>query len=133
MLGLGLTTEQIIEILSAYAAPQSEVAAVADTPGWAVLGAFEMPITADEIVLSVVGSVSDASLTMRVRLFCITPTFVGEVSGSIATITSTTDVQVNSGSFELTGGRLYQFQAEVTGDDGDEFFGVVESAAVSNA
>jgi hypothetical protein len=133
MLGLGLTTEQIIEILSAYSAAESTVPAVPASPGWRVVGAFPMPITASGIVLSAVGSVSDDSLTMRLRLFCITPGAVAEVAGSRVTITSTTDTQASSGTFALVGGRVYQFQAEVTGDTGSHFFGVVESAFISNA
>jgi hypothetical protein len=130
MLGFALTTEQIIEILSAYSAPSQEIEAVAATPGWHVIGALRMPVTFDGLQLTAIGSVSDASLTMRVRLYCITPGFVGPVSGASLTIASTTDVSAESGLFDLVGQRLYQFQAEVTGDVGDGLFGVIESASL---
>lgn len=127
MQGLALTTEQIVEILSAYAAPAQTIEAVAATPGWTVIGAFSMPVTFD-IQLAAIGSVSDAALTLRVRLYCVTPGFVGAVGGASLLITSTTDVRAESGVFTLTGGRVYQFQAECTGAAGDGLFGVVQSA-----
>lgn len=131
MLGLGLTTEQIVEILSAYSAADEEIMAVTATPGWNVVGGFTMPVTAT-VLLDVMGSVSDAALTMHARLYCVTPGHVGEVTGSTATIASTTDVRALSGEFELAGARAYQFQVEVTGGAGDNFFGVIRAATLTN-
>lgn len=126
--GLALTTQQVIEILSLYSAAQQSIVAVAVAPGWNVIGAFPMPTDAD-IRLDVIGSVSDASLTMTTRMYCVSPGFVGPVSGSSVQIASTTDVEVFSGVFTLQGGRLYQVQVEVVGAAGDDFFGLVRRAA----
>lgn len=132
MQGLALTQEQIIEILSVYATAEQYIDAVAATPGWYVIGAFTMPASA-EILVDVLGSVSHASLALKVRLYDITPGSVGEVSGSTAQITSLTDVQAYSGRIELTGKHVYQFQAEVTGAAGPAYFGVVRRATLVGA
>lgn len=126
--GLALTTEQVIEILSLYATSQQPILAVAADPGWNVIGAFPMPTTAD-IRLDVIGSVSDPSLTMIARLYCVTPGFVGEVSGSRVQLTSMIDVEVFSSQFTLPGNMLYQVQVEVVGNAGDSYFGYVRRAA----
>jgi hypothetical protein len=125
---LALTTQQVIEILSLYATSQEPILAVAVDPGWTVIGGFPMPTTAD-IRLDAFGSVSDPSLTMIVRLYCVTPGFVGEVSGSRVILTSTIDDQAFSSQFTLPGSMLYQVQAEVVGNAGDSYFGYVRRAA----
>ena len=131
MQGLALTTEQIIEILSVYATAERIIDAVAATPGWHVIGAFSMPASAD-VLVDAMGSVSDdASLTLRVRLFDITPGSVGPVSGSLASTTSETDVKFTSGVITLTGGHLYQFQAEVTGGASSSLYGAVRRATLA--
>ena len=126
--GLALTKEETIEILSLYATSQQPVLAVAADPGWNVIGSFPIPTTAD-IRLDVTASVSDPSLTLIVRMYCVTPGFTGEVSGSRVQLNSTIDAEVFSAQFTLTGGRLYQVQAEVTGNAGDNYFGYVRRAA----
>lgn len=128
MQGLALTQEQIIEILSVYGTAPFEIEAVATTPGWTVIGAFTMPATTD-LRIQALGSVSDASLVLRVRLYCITPGGVGVVSGSTVQLNSVTDIDAFSGVFSLPGGRAYQFQAEVTGGAGSGLFGVVRRSA----
>ncbi len=130
MQGFALTQEQIIEILSVYATAERVIDAVAATPGWNVIGAFSMPATAD-LHIDVIGSVSDAALTLRVRLFDITPGSIGPVSGSEASTTSRTDVQFMGGAITLTGGRRYQFQAEVTGGASSSLYGVVRRATLA--
>jgi hypothetical protein len=130
MSGFALTQEQIIEILSVYATAEQYLDAVAATPGWYVIGGFTMPATAS-LRTDVLGSVSDASLTERVRLYCVTPGSVGVVSGSEASLNSLTDVRAFSGVISLTGGRVYQFQAEVTGNAGSAYFGVVRRATLA--
>lgn len=127
MQGLELTTEQIIEILSVYATAEQYIDAVAATPGWTVIGAFTMPATAD-VLVDVLGSVSNVALALRVRIYDITPGSVGAVSGSTAQLNSTTDTQAYSGVVSLVGGHKYQFQAEVTGLAGSAYFGVVRRA-----
>lgn len=126
--GLALTAQQTIDILSLYATSQEPVLAVATEPGWTVIGGFPMSTSAD-IRLDVTGSVSDVSLVLNTRLYCITPGFVGEVSGSRVQLTGLIDTQVLSGKFTLFGGRLYQVQAEVVGNAGGSYFGYVRRAA----
>lgn len=129
MQGFALTQEQIIEVLSVYATAEQYIDAVAATPGWTVIGGFTMPATAD-IRIDVLGSVSNASLTLRTRLYCVTPGAVGVVSGSEATLNTVADSDVQSGVFSLTAGRIYQFQTEVVGAAGAAFFGVVRRACL---
>lgn len=129
MKGFGLTYEQIIEVLSVYATAEQQIAAVAASPGWHVLGTFTMPASAP-LITDVFASVTDASLVCRVRLYDITPGSVGEVSGSRAETNATQDTQVFSGVITLTGGHIYQWQAEVVGASGDAFFGVVRRATL---
>jgi hypothetical protein len=129
MKGFGLTYEQIVEVLSVYATAEQQIAAVDDSPGWHVLGTFTMPASA-QLVTDVFASVTDSSLLCRVRLYDITPGFVGEVSGSRAETNATHDNQVWSGVITLEGGHIYQWQAEVVGDSGDGFFGVVRRATL---
>lgn len=130
MQGFALTQEQIIEILSVYATAERTIDAVAATPGWTVIGAFPMPATA-ALHLDAIGSVSDAALTLRIRLFDITPGSIGPVSGSEASTTSKTDVQFTGGSITLTGGHRYQFQAEVTGGASSSLYGAVRRATLA--
>lgn len=130
MQGFALTQEQIIEILSVYATAERVIDAVAATPGWNVIGAFLMPATAD-LHIDVIGSVSNAALTLRVRLFDITPGSIGPVSGSEASATATTDVPFTGGAIALTGGHRYQFQAEVTGGVSSSLYGVVRRATLA--
>jgi hypothetical protein len=129
MQGFALTTEQIYELLSVYATADQTIDAVAATPGWHVIGAFMMPATYG-VRVDALGSVSDAALTMRVRLFDITPGSLGPVSGSEASTTSRTDVRFYGGSIELMGGHTYQFQAEVTGGAGSSLYGAMRRATL---
>lgn len=129
MQGFELTTEQVIEVLSVYATAEQAIPAVTASPGWFVIGGFTMPAGAD-VRVDLLGSVTDAALTLRCRLYCVTEGFVGEVSGSTAQLSTTEDSQVFSGVFALTGGRSYQFQAEVTGDEGGDKHGSVRRATL---
>jgi len=128
---LALTKAETIEILSLYATANRPILAVAVEPGWEVIGAFPFPVTAD-IRLDVTGIVSDTSLTLTTRMYCVTDGFVGEVSGSRVLLSSTTDDQGYSSQFTLTGGRLYQIQSQVVGNAGDSYFGYVRRAAPSS-
>jgi hypothetical protein len=130
MQGFALTQEQIIEVLSVYATAEQQLDAVAATPGWYVIGAFTMPASAD-LRVDIMGSVSDVSLVQRVRLYCVTAGAVGAVSGSEATLNTLADSQAFSGVVTLTAGRIYQFQAEVTGATGSAYFGVVRRATLA--
>ena len=126
--GISLTLAQQIEVVSLYSSAAQSILAVATEPGWNVIGAFPMPTTAS-VRLDVLGSVSDTSLVMTTRLYCVTPGYLGEVSGSRAQLASIIDTEVFSGRFTLLGGRLYQVQAQVVGNAGDDYFGLVRRAA----
>lgn len=127
--GLALTKEETIEILSLYSSSAEQIGAVSAEPGWNCIGAFPMPVTAD-IRLDALGSVSDDSLTMTIRLFDVTEGSVGPVSGSEVRINSTMpDTQAFSGAFTLAGSHSYQVQCQVVGAVGDGFFGNVARVA----
>lgn len=127
--GIGLTASTQVEIIAAYSASHREILAVAATPGWYVVGAFQMTATA-KARLELIGSVSDASLVLRARLFDVA---LGEpVSGSTAQLSTVVDSRALSGMFSLAGPKLYQIQAEVTGGSGDDKFGVMKSASLVN-
>ena len=129
--GLALTKEETIEILSLYATSNRPILARAAEPGWEVLGTFPFPATAD-IRLDVTGVVSDDTLTLTTRVYCVTDGFVGEVSGSRVSLSSTIDVQGYSSQFTLVGGRLYQIQSQIIDNEGDDYFGYVRRAAPSS-
>jgi hypothetical protein len=127
--GLALTKEETIEILSLYATSNRPILAVAVEPGWEVIGSLgRFPATAD-IRLDVTGIVSDSSLVLTTRLYCVSPGFVGEVSGSRVALSSTVDDQAYSSRFTLTGGRVYQVQSQIVGNEGNDYFGYMRRAA----
>lgn len=127
--GLALSDAERIEIISMYATSARQVDAVAADPGWEVIGGFPMRASAD-VRLSVLGSVSDPSLTLTALLYCVSVGFEGEVSGSRAVLTGNTiDAEAFSARCTLSGGRLYQVWIEVTGASGLAFYGQVRRAA----
>ncbi len=126
MKGFGLTSRPTLEVLSAYSAPQQDIESVAATPGWHVIGAFPMPATA-ELRLELIGLVSGAGLTLRARFFDLTAG--APVAGSEASITATTDTLQLGPVVELTGGHLYQMQAECTGGGASDEVATVRAAA----
>lgn len=128
MQGLALTTEQYIEILSLYCTSNKPIIAVAEAPGWEVIGGFPFPTSA-EIQLDLFGSVSDESLTLTACLYCVTSGHVGEVAGSRVMITSTIDTRALSSRFQLEGNRNYQVWAQVVGNSGDDYFGYARRIA----
>lgn len=103
------------------------VLAVLTEPGWQVIGSFS-PDADGDANLSAIGSVSSSLLVMTARLYCVEPGSVGEVTGSRATIASTVDTRASSARFTLSGGRLYQVQAQVVGSVGDDYFGILRAA-----
>lgn len=134
MQGFALTTASSLEIISAYAATNTVIRAVAATPGWTVVGAFYLPKSASARIDALM-MVSDASLTCRVRLYDATAGAIAAASRVVpgyVTTQSLTAVRQLGPVVSLTGGHLYQFQAEVTGDAGDEFFGMVPTATLVN-
>jgi len=120
--GFATTSRPSLEILSAYAAGQDDIESVAATPGWQVVGAFYLPVSA-ALRLELIGSVSVGTLTMRTRLVDLSTNL--PISGTEASTTSTTETRSLSPIFELTGARSYQIQVEVTGGTGG--FGTVRS------
>jgi hypothetical protein len=124
--GYGLTSRPGIEVLSAYSAPQTDIESVATTPGWHVVGAFKMPLTA-ELRLELIGFVSGAGLTLRARFFDVTAG--APVASSEASTTATTDTIALGPVVTLTGGHLYQIQAECTGGGAPEQIATVRAAA----
>ena len=129
--GLALTKEETVEILSLYATSNRPILAVAVEPGWEVIGTFPFPVTAD-IRLDVTGVVSHTPLVLTTRMYCVTPGFVGEVSGSRVLLSATVDDQAYSSQFTAVGGRLYQIQSQVVGGAGEDYFGYVRRAAPSS-
>lgn len=126
---IALTTGKTVEVISAYAAPATPINAVVESPGWNVVGAFRVPVSAKGR-LEIVGIVSDADLVMTARLYDLTAVEV--VGGSIAQVDGeTTDTFARSGVFEFIGGHVYQVQAEVVGDVSDGY-GVLKSAQVNS-
>lgn len=121
------------QILDLFATGQERVDAVAVAPGWTTIGGFKMPQTTD-MRLDAIGAVSDPSLSMTVRLYCVTPGAVGVVPGSITDpITSTTSVEALSPAFTLPGNRLYEVQAQVVGNIGPQYFGTVRRTSPANS
>src|SRR5690606_25730797 len=66
----GFAVEKVtsLEVVAAWVAPKRVVPAVASSPGWYVMGEYYLP-KSTMAQLDVVGCVSDASLTLRARLW----------------------------------------------------------------
>jgi len=128
MSGIGVTGGAQVEIISAWTMSNEIVLAVAADPGWYVKGSFKPNVSTDEARLQLIGSVSDASLTLKVRIFDITAG--APVDGTLIQLSSLVDVEAVSAVFPLVGGRTYQVQAEVVGNAGDAYFGVMRSATL---
>lgn len=114
-----------------YSSGSQSMVAVATAPGWNVVGTFSMPVSASSR-LDLIGAVSDLALTLTARLYCVSPGFVGALSGSEVSLSSLTDVEAFSGFVSLAAGRLYQVQAQVVGGVGDNYFGFVRRLTPSN-
>jgi hypothetical protein len=129
--GFALTEGTTAEVICAYAAPMTTLAAVNLSPGWQVVGAFYLPLSC-LASLDILGALSDLTLTMRAKLFDATVN--ADVSGSLVAMhgagTTTVNRQV-SGAVDLTGGHIYQIVAECTGGSGDDFFGTMFTASLS--
>lgn len=123
-----LTTNAQVEIITAYVAPNTHVEAVAATPGWYVAGSFFVGSKAENARLEAIGVVSDASVTMHVRLFDLTD--AEPVVGSTINIQSLVDSRGTSALFDVAAGHTYQIQVEAIGGAGgdDDLFGILKSA-----
>lgn len=132
--GFALTQAASLEIIAAYGSPQVMIPAVDATPGWQVLGAFFLP-KSTRARLDALMMVSDPSLTCRVRLYDASPGAIAaaaRVIPGLATSQSLTMQRRLGPLVSLVGSKLYQIQAEVIGDSGDTYFGVVPTATITN-
>lgn len=130
--GLALTTEQVIEVISLYSTPPLPLLGVEDEPGWYVAGSIWMPVSAD-VVLDMIGIISDPSLVMTTQLYCLEPGFIGEVAGSRVQLASAPiDTRALSSQFTLTGQRMYQVRAQLVGNAGAGYFGTLRRATLQN-
>ena len=126
MTTLALGQNTTVEVISAYAATNQQLAAVAVAPAWEIIGAFWMPREAS-VSLDIIGSVTLAGVQMKGRLFDVADAV--PVSGSdTAIIDGTVDERQFSGAFLLPGGKLYQIQAQVIGSI--SHFGIVRSSSL---
>lgn len=124
MQSIGVTDSAVVEIISAYAANNQLLAAVASPPAWYVVGAFFLPASA-EVKLEAIGAVSTDGNVMTLRLFDMKD--IEPLTGSLVQIDTVADARVVSGRFDVIGGRLYQIQAQVIGASG---FGVMRTATL---
>lgn len=128
MTGFAVEQATSLEIIAAWVAPKRTVPAVESTPGWYVVGEYFLP-KSTTARLDVIASVSHESLTCRVRLWEVesrTP-----VPGTVI-VQSTVGVRALGPGVSLVGGRRYQVQAECIGNTGDDRFGVVEAATITD-
>lgn len=124
MQSIATTTGARVEVISAYAATNQTVDAVDEVSAWNVIGSFYLPLTTSARV-ELVGLVSGAPLVLSMRLFDLTA--AAPVSGTTVAVDGTAEERAVSGTVQLQGGRIYQFQAEVLGASG---FGVVKNATL---
>ena len=129
--GYLLETPTELEVVSAYGVLKSAVPSRNASPGWFVIGGFFLSKGVIGVQHEVIGMVNHADLEMHVRLFNVNDLEV--VSGSEVTIVSTTAlVRALSGSFNLTGIRTYQVQAEAIGAQDYAKFGHVHTGGITD-
>jgi hypothetical protein len=127
MEGYALTKATQFEVVSAYASARTQIPSFDVTPSWQVVGAFFLPLDG-AARLDAIGSVSEAGLTVRVRLFDLT---TGLPVPGEAVITTTTPTRARGPRVDLTGQRTYQIQAECTGPVGPPRFATIDTVTVS--
>lgn len=128
MSGFAVEGADSVEVVAAWTVPPSVITAVASGTGWMSLGQYYLPksVTAK---LDMVGQVSAAGLTLTARLWDVTDKL--PVNGAIST-TSLAPVRVLGDQVNLTGGRTYQVQVQCVGAAGDDKFGVIGAATISD-
>lgn len=126
--GYGVEDATTTQVVAAWVVPPSNVQAVAVSPGWCSLGSYYLPRSC-MARLDVVHFVTDSGLTSRVRLFDQTAGTV--VSGSTSS-TALAPERTLGGIVELTGGHVYQVQAECTGSNISGRSSVILSATISD-
>lgn len=114
-----------VQTLRVCAFGAGQVQGVAATPGWNVLGAFELEQAFSRLRLDVMHFVSAGPLTSRVRLFDLTAG--AEVAGSSLSTSAASETRQTSGDLAslVTVGNTYQLQAECTGGAAPTDFSVV--------
>lgn len=128
MSGFPLTQAASVEVVVASQSGQKAIPSVAATPGWHVIDEF--PLTRSvNAGIDVVGLVSDSGLTLKLRLVDATD---GSEVGSVVTITELVATRKKGGRVDLTGGKIYQLQAECTGSADEGKFGAVQNAGLAN-
>jgi hypothetical protein len=128
MSGFAVEPVDALEVVAAWVAPKKTIPAVESSPGWFVLGEYFLP-KSTMAFLDVAGCVSHESLTLRVRLWDVEAK--AAVPG-VAEIRSVAGQRSKGVRVQLIGNRSYQVQAECTGAVGDDRFGVVETATISD-
>jgi hypothetical protein len=123
---LGLSGSAVIQIVSTYVVAQETIDAVTPGPGWQVVGAFFLPVDM-AVRVEVIGLV-DSGNELDVQLFDMTALEV--VDSSLTAVTATSDTRVLSPAFDLDGGHLYQYWAQVIGSAGG---GTLRSAQLLSA
>lgn len=127
--GHALENADTIEVVAAFSAAQRLILAVADAPGWYVLGAFYLPKSCDAM-LELQGCVTDGALTLQARLFDIAA--AQPVTGMLISSNPTVPTRMRSGLVTLTGAKTYQIQAQCFGAAGDDKFAVISDATISD-
>lgn len=124
---LSLSDTTSVQIVAAYSTGKEVVQAVAESPGWVVLGGFHL-VRSVTCRLEALGQVSGEGLTLRVRLWDMSTL---QAVGSPVQIVSVPPVRRLGGQVSLTGGRHYQVQAECVGGSTEADFGVVPSVTLT--
>lgn len=124
---LGLSNNSGVQIVAAYSTGQQVVQAVAESPGWHVLGGFHLTQSVT-CRLEALGQVSGEGLTLRVRLWDMSAV---QAVGAPVQIVSLTPVRRLGGQVSLTGGRHYQIQVECVGGSTEADFGLVPAVTLT--
>lgn len=129
MSGFAVEKVKTLEVVAAWTVPKTVVTAVAAAPGWVNLGEYFLPKPVDSAFVELVGLVSANGLTLHLRLW---DTVSGvPVNGAVST-TSRSPARVVGERISLPGNRTYQVQAQCVGAVGDDKFGVVQTATITD-
>jgi hypothetical protein len=128
MSGFALEKAGTVEVVAAWTVPQRVITAVAVAPGWNSLGEFYLPKSCDA-KLDVVAFVAASGLTFTARLWDTTAK--AAVNGSVST-TSQAPTRLLGETVTLTGDRTYQLQVQCVGSAGDNKFGIVSAATITD-
>lgn len=118
-----------VEVVAAWTVPRTVVSAVAAAPGWMAIGEYYLPKSCTAR-LDVVGLVASAGLTLTTRLWDTTDKL--PINGSVAISAVATPTRSLGEAVQLLGDRTYQVQVQCVGAAGDDKFGVVLAATISD-